>query len=165
MPRSFIFSAMKHIPALLLFALFAFTACNNHKEKDTSPTAEKTSSSTDQENAGAGGGHWKGQFSNGMKGARLSFDVEGQEVKELTFQGYWRCDGKLELTTLGPEESFSIKEGKVDGVVVEPKDGPAPFRFELHGSFHGEKAEGTLRISNVPAGCDTYKLDWTAEKE
>ena len=53
----------------------------------------------------------------------------------------------------------------MDGVIVEPKDGPSPFCYDLHGSFDDDKAKGTLRISNVPAGCDTYKLNRTAEKE
>jgi len=100
-----------------------------------------------------------------MKGAKISFDVEGNQLKELTFEGYWHCDGKLELTTIGPEENFEIKDNKTGGIIIEPKHGAAPFRYKLHGSFDEDKAEGTLRITNIPAGCDTYKLNWTAQKE
>ena len=73
-----------------------------------------------------------------MKGAKISFDIskDQKELKELTFQGYWRCDGKLDLTTLGPEKSFSIQNNKVDGVIVEPEGGGATaVRFELHATI------------------------------
>ena len=78
----------------------------------------------------------------------------------MTFEGYWRCDGKLDLTTLGPEKSFPIKGNKVDGVIIE-----SGFYYELHGSVSGTKASGTLRIAYTGLGCDTYKLNWTAEKQ
>ena len=94
-----------------------------------------------------------------MKGDKLSFDVDGNEVKNLTFEGYWRCDGKLESTTLGPDKVFVIKNNAVDGTVTE-----SGFYFELHGNFEGNKASGTFRIAFVAGGCDTYKLNWTAEK-
>ena len=154
---------MKNILSVTLIAATLFTACN---PSDNNTTDEKESpSAKTKPKKETSGNHWKGTFSNGMKGAKISFDVEDNEVKDLTFEGYWRCEGKLDLTTLGPEESFTMEDNKVDGVVIEPKDGPAPFRYELHGTFDGDKAEGTLRISNMPAGCDTYKLAWTAEKE
>ena len=104
--------------------------------------------------------HWKGSFSNGMKGATISFDVEGNEVKNLTFQGYWRCDGKLELTKLGPGKGYTIKGKAVDGTIKE-----SGFYFELHGTFDGSKASGALRFAFVSGGCDAYKLDWTAKKQ
>jgi hypothetical protein len=157
----FYFSGMKTIFSSTILTLFLFTACNSSNstnEKEASSSSKKISKSSTTN-------LWKGSFSNGMKGATLSFVVEGDELKELTFAGYWRCDRKLELTTLGPEENFPIKDNKVDGVIIEPKDGPAPFHYELNGSFNGDKAEGTLNISNVAAGCTTYKLNWTAERE
>ncbi|RYF82879.1 MAG: hypothetical protein EON98_10890 [Chitinophagaceae bacterium] len=154
---------MRIFPLTLCFVLIA--ACNpvvndgrNKKEKTTA--AKKQTAKTN-----ATDGRWKGTFSNGMKGAKISFDVDGNELQNLTFEGYWRCDGKLDLTTIGPEKSFTIEDGKVDGVIIEPEDGPAPFRFELHGTFDGETAAGTLKIDNVPAGCTTYKLNWTAERK
>ena len=153
---------MKHLFILTLLSHSVFSACNNGKEGNNN---EKASTSKKETKSSSGGSHWKGTFSNGMKGNKISFDVEGNEVKELTFEGHWHCEGKLDLTTLGPEENFIIEDNKVDGVVTEPKNGAAPFRYELHGTFDGDKAEGTLRISNVQAGCDTYKLNWTAEKE
>lgn len=154
---------MKNIfSATLLLLLFA--SCNPSddtiKKKTSSSKASKESSGTS-----AGEGSWRGSFSNGLTGAKLSFDVNGNELKNLTFEGYWRCEGKLDLTTIGPEKSFTIEGDKVDGVIIEPEDGAAPFRYEIHGSFDDDKAEGTLKIDNAPAGCTTYKLNWTAEKE
>ena len=153
---------MKNIFSDTLLTFFLFTACNSSESKEEEKTP---SSSNKKQSAASGSQHWQGTFSNGMKGAKISFDTEANELQNLTFEGYWRCDGKLDLTTIGPEKSFALEADKVDGIIIEPEDGPAPFRFELHGSFDGDKAEGTLRISNIPAGCDTYKLNWTAEKE
>ena len=109
--------------------------------------------------------HWTGTFSNGMKGATISFDVsaDGKTLSELTFQGYWRCSGKLELTTAGPTHSFPIKSGKVSGVVVDPPGGGATaWRFELDGLVGAKSAQGTFRMNINALSCDTYKLQWTA---
>lgn len=110
---------------------------------------------------------FEGTFSNGMKGAKISFilSADGKKLKDLTFQGYWRCDGKLELTTVGPSEnkSFPVINGKVDGIIVEPENGGATaFRFELHGTINGKQASGTFRMNINALACDTYKLNWTA---
>ena len=45
-----------------------------------------------------------GTFSNGYKGAKLSFilSANGKEIKDFTFEGYWRCGGSIELITSGP---------------------------------------------------------------
>lgn len=146
---------MKHFLALCLLPFCSFWYNSNEKaafRKEPSVQQETT--------AVLSNGHWKGAFSNGLKGAKLSFDVKNGEVKDLMFQGYWRCAGKLELTTLGPEKGFVIKGNSVDGIIKE-----SGFYFELHGNFSGSKASGTLRIAFVAGGCDTYKLNWTAEKE
>lgn len=152
---------MKHSLTALCFVLLF--ACNNDKTI-SAPNSSKSSSAASSSN---NSGHWEGNFSNGLKGATISFDIseDGKELKNLTFQGYWRCEGKLDITTLGPEKSYTIENNKVDGVIIEPENGAAPFRFELHGSFTGDSAEGTFRISNVPAGCDTYVLNWSAKKK
>ena len=146
---------------ILSAALFSllFTSCNASDSAPVKPGQEEKTIEAAKETPGAAT-HWKGNFSNGMKGATISFDVEGNEVKNLTFQGYWRCDGKLELTTLGPEKGYVIKGKAVDGTIKE-----SGFYFELHGTFDGSKASGTLRFAFVAGGCDTYKLDWTAKKQ
>lgn len=150
---------MKQILTLAFLALLAGSGCNNGThENDTRTTQHAASSETETRSASRG--HWKGTFSNGLKGAKISFDADGKELKALTFQGYWRCDGKLEQTTLGPKEGFAIKGNQVDGIIKEEG-----FYFELHGNFTGNKAGGTLRVAFVAGGCDTYKLNWTAEKE
>jgi hypothetical protein len=148
---------MKHLFTLCLLPLFSFCYCSNGT---TNETLRKEPSVQQASTADPANSHWKGSFSNGMKGAKLSFDVKKGEVKDLTFQGYWRCDGKLELTTLGPKKGFAIKGNSVDGIIKEEG-----FYFELHGNFTGNKASGTLRFAFVAGGCDTYKLNWTAEKE
>jgi hypothetical protein len=149
---------MKTILSVTLFAVL-LTACNpGNANKPETKNPAATSFTALAESTGSG--RWKGTFSNGMKGATISFDVEGNEVKNLSFEGYWRCDGKLELTTIGPEKGYIIKGKAVDGTIRE-----SGFYFELHGTFNGNKASGTLRFAFVAGGCDTYKLNWTAKKQ
>ncbi|MDQ3279330.1 MAG: hypothetical protein M3Q06_13455 [Bacteroidota bacterium] len=105
--------------------------------------------------------HWEGAFTNGMKETFISFDVspDGKKLSNLTFKGYWRCNGKLTQDILGPEESFQIKNGVVDGVIIDKE---AYIRYELKATLNGNKAEGTFRMSITGLGCDTYVLKWTA---
>jgi hypothetical protein len=153
-------SRMKTYLYVSIFSLLSL-ACNSSVNTALEPKEEITSGTEKmEENNNAGAGHWKGSFSNGMKGATISFDVDGKQVKDLTFKGYWRCDGKLELTTIGPSTAYAIKGKAVDGTIKE-----SGFYFEVHGNFNGNKASGTLRFAFVAGGCDTYKLNWTAEKQ
>jgi len=156
---------MKHTLTALCCALVF--ACNNDKGTASQNNAPGSSSTSEGPSPNISG-HWEGSFSNGMKGARISFDIseDGKELKDLTFGGYWRCDGKLDLTTLGPEKSFVIQNNKVDGVITEPESGGASAaRFELHAAINGDKAEGTFRMNINGLGCDTYKLNWTASRK
>lgn len=130
----------------IFYCLFLFAALNVNAQKDKK---------------------YEGSFSNGMKGAKFSFvlSADGKKVKDVTFQGYWRCDGKLELTTMGPSENkaFPVVNGKVDGIIVEPENGGATAaRFELHGIINGKQASGTFRMNINALACDSYKLNWTA---
>lgn len=103
-----------------------------------------------------------------MKGDIISFDVsgDGKELQELTFRSYWRCEGNLEQTTLGPQKSFSIQNNKAGGVIVEPEGGGATAtRYEFTATITGDSAEGTFRMNINAPGCDTYKLNWTARKK
>lgn len=156
---------MKHLITAGLLTLHFFAGCNNAKEDKTTAAESSAPSKKETSSAATGSGQWKGSFSNGMKGATISFEVAGDSVKDLTFQGYWRCEGKLDLTTLGPSTAYPLQGNSFDGVIVEPKDGPAPFHFEVHGKLNDNKAEGTLQFVNTAAGCTTYKLNWTAEKQ
>lgn len=156
---------MKQIVCLLFCA--CLFSCSNDKNNKTENTSLESSSSSSA-NSSSSAGHWEGTFSNGMKGAKISFDIskDQKEVKELTFQGYWRCQGKLDLTTLGPKKSFLIQNNKVDGVIVEPEGGGATaIRYELHATINGDKVEGTFRMNLNALGCDTYKLNFTAKKK
>jgi hypothetical protein len=109
--------------------------------------------------------HWAGTISNGMKGDKISFDVtpDGRSVSNVTFQGYWRCSGKLEQTTAGPTHAFPLNAGKASGVVVDPPSGGATaWRFEFDGDIGKAAAKGTFRMNINGLGCDSYKLQWTA---
>jgi len=109
--------------------------------------------------------HYAGSFSNGMKGDSIFFDVsaDGKKLQNLTFKGYWRCSGKLEQTTVGPDSSFTIKDGKVDGHISDPPNGGSTaWRFELKADIQPSKASGTFRMNINNLGCDTYVLQWTA---
>ncbi|ALW84890.1 hypothetical protein AUC43_07175 [Hymenobacter sedentarius] len=107
---------------------------------------------------------WMGSVSNGMKGDKISFVVspDGKTLSELTFDGYWRCSGRLERQVVGPKDTFSIVNGKVSGVALDPPTG-GTWRFELQGDFSAKTAAtGTFRMNITGLGCDTYKLQWAA---
>jgi hypothetical protein len=109
--------------------------------------------------------NFEGSFSNGMKGAKFTFTLsaDGKTMNDITFRGYWRCSGKLDLTTLGPSKGIKVQNGNIDAIVVEPENGGATaMRYELHGTINGKQASGTFRMNLNALGCDTYKLNWTA---
>ncbi|OON70778.1 hypothetical protein B0919_01840 [Hymenobacter sp. CRA2] len=110
--------------------------------------------------------HWTGTISNGMKGDKISFDVapDGKTVSNVTFQGYWRCGGKLEQMTAGPTQAFPLQNGKVSGVAVDPpKGGATAWHYDFRGNFSGKTAaKGTFRMNINALSCDTYQLQWTA---
>ncbi|WP_162427981.1 hypothetical protein [Pontibacter pudoricolor] len=106
-----------------------------------------------------------GIISNGMKGDKISFilSADGKWVEEFTFDGYWRCDGRLEKTTIGPEKRIPVKKGKISGIVVDPENGGSTaWRFDIQGSINGKKASGTFRMNINALRCDSYVLKWTA---
>ncbi|MGN6617365.1 MAG: hypothetical protein ACTHJ5_09325 [Ilyomonas sp.] len=110
--------------------------------------------------------HFRGVFSNGMKGDSIFFTVstDNKTLSELTFKGYWRCSGSLEQTTAGPEGTFTIINGKVNNHISEPPNGGSTaWRFDLDTEISGDKAEGTFRMNINALGCDTYLLKFTAE--
>ncbi len=109
--------------------------------------------------------HFAGSISNGMKGDSLFFDVsaDGTKLENLTFKGYWRCDGVLEQTTVDPDGDYQITNGKVGGHISEPPNGGATaWRFEVNGESKESSASGTFRMNINALRCDTYKLEWTA---
>jgi len=154
-------SDMKNILSATLLGLL-LTACNSSESATVGSTNEKNAVAavSKEEATDSGKSSWKGTFSNGMKGATISFEVEGNQMKDLTFKGYWRCDSEMEKTTIGPDGSYTIKGKTIEGELK----GDGVF-FEVQGTFNGAKASGTLRFAFVAGGCDTYKLNWTAEKQ
>lgn len=109
---------------------------------------------------------FSGTFSNGYKGAKLSFTLsaDGKQITDFTFDGYWRCGGSTEHIKVGPDKPFEVKNGKVKGVITDPENGGASaFRFDLEGLINGKQANGTFRMSITGLSCDTYKLNWTAK--
>lgn len=110
--------------------------------------------------------NFKGAISNGMKGDSIFFTVsaDGKKLSNLTFKGYWRCSGKLEQTFTGPEGSYTINNGKVQGHISEPPNGGSTaWRFDVEAAIQDKKASGTFRMNINNLGCDTYLLKFTAE--
>ena len=103
-----------------------------------------------------------------MKRTYISFDIskDGKLLQNLTLKGYWRCGGKLTQDILGPERSLVVNGNKVDGVIVESENGGAsPIRYELHAIISGNTAEGNFRMNINGLGCDTYNLNFIANKK
>lgn len=147
---------------LLLFTILSF-ACSNEMAGGNHAALQSTPMAPDGKEQ-----HWEGAFTNGMKQTYISFDVsaDGKQLKNLTFKGYWYCDGKLTQDILGPEKSFVISNKAVDGVITEPEDGGATaIRYELKAKLTGNKAEGTFRMNINALNCDTRVLTWTASKK
>lgn len=110
--------------------------------------------------------HFSGAISNGMKGDSIRFDVsaDGKTISNLAFNGWWRCSGKLEQQTgIGPDGSFQIINGQVDGKISEPPNGGSTaWHFDLKASIKDNKAAGTFRMNINNLGCDTYVLKFEA---
>ncbi len=110
--------------------------------------------------------HYRGALQGGMKGDSIFFDVsaDGKRLENLTFKGYWYCDGSLEQQNpAGPEGHFTIVDGKVDGHISEPPNGGATaWRFDLSATISGNKASGTFRMNINALRCNTGTLKWEA---
>jgi len=147
----------------LLLSTFLFFSCNSSTSKVDENTkvldvAEKTTGKP-------GIMHFEGAFSNGMKGDSISFDIsaDGKTLSNLTFKGYWRCSGRLESTTAGPEGSFTIIDNKVNDHIAEPPGGGSTaWRYDLEADIKSNTAKGSFRMNINNLGCDSYKLMWTA---
>jgi hypothetical protein len=147
------------------FLVLVLMSCNdNRQQKNQASDAPESK----QGSIANSDGHYEGAFTNGMKETFISFDIsgDGQKLENLTFKGYWRCDGKLEQTTLGPEKDFTIVNNKVDGHITEPEDGGATaIRYEVKADIKEDHAEGSFRMNINALACDTYVLQWKAEKK
>lgn len=111
---------------------------------------------------------FSGNFSNGYKGAKLSFvlSADKKAISDFTFAGYWRCGGRTENITTGPEKKIPVKNGEVHAVITDPENGgSSAFRFNLNGIIKEKTASGTFRMSITGLSCDTYVLNWTAKSK
>ncbi len=145
---------------MLSLITFACIACVDDTSKNADTTVTKK-----EETAPPASRHFEGELTGGMKGDKISFDIskDGKKLENLTFTGYWRCSGKLESTTAGPDGAFDIVSNKVSGHISEPPNGGSTaWRFDLDATINGNKAEGTFRMNINNLGCDTYLLKWTA---
>jgi len=109
-----------------------------------------------------------GTFSNGYKGARISFvlSADKKTIKDLTFTGHWRCSGSIESISAGPEKPIPVKNGEVRAVITDPENGGSTaFRFQFEGNIKGNSANGNFRMSITGLSCDTYLLNWTAKSK
>jgi hypothetical protein len=141
-----------------------FYSCNNSSSEVNQNT--KSLIATESTTAKPRKKHFKGAFSNGMKGDSLSFDIsaDGKKLSNLTFKGYWRCSGRLESTIAGPEGTFAIINNKVNDHISEPPNGGSTsWRFDLQADIKSNTAQGTFRMNINNLGCDSYKLKWTAK--
>jgi hypothetical protein len=147
----------------------AVVACNN-AEVTASNTADpkKVDPEVIAEPAKAGL-HFRAALKGGMKGDSLFFDVsaDGKRIENLTFKGYWYCDGKLEReNAAGPEGYFTVVDGKVDTHISEPPNGGATaWRFDLKATIDGKKASGTFRMNINALRCNTGTLSWGASAD
>jgi hypothetical protein len=149
---------------LISAACTTSTGKYNNSSTGTTPPDRITATVTEPDELNAIR-HYAGALSNGMKGDSIFFDVsaDGKKLENLIFKGYWRCSGKLEQTRVGPDGSFIIQNGKVDGHISEPPGGGSTaWRFDLKATLQGSKASGTFRMNINNLGCDTYLLNWTA---
>jgi uncharacterized lipoprotein NlpE involved in copper resistance len=145
----------------LTAGIFCIIACNNNhatgSQNSTISVVKETSGKVK---------HFKGAVLNGMKGDSLSFDLsaDGKKISNLTFNGYWRCSGKLERQQYaGPAGTYNVTNGKVDGHISEPPDGGSTaWRFDLKATIKDNKASGTFRMNINNLGCDTYLLKFEA---
>jgi len=152
-------NAVKEI--VVSFVLIMSMSCND--QVSTEHPKQPLPVTTTVESEGAK--YFEGIISNGMKGDKISFEIssDGTKLQNLVFTGYWRCAGKLEQTTAGPEGSFTVVNNKVSGHISEPPNGGSTaWRFDLEAVIEGKKASGTFRMNINNLGCDTYKLSWAA---
>lgn len=151
---------MKKISLLFFPALMiVFLACGNSEAVPNNEISETQSAPE------AKALHFKGAFSNGMKGDSIFFNIspDGKKLTDLTFKGYWRCSGSLEQTLSGPEGHFDVVNNKVKGHISEPPNGGSTaWRFDLDAAISGKTASGTFRMNINNLGCDTYLLKFSA---
>lgn len=101
-------------------------------------------------------------------GYDLQFKVAkgGRVIKDLEAHVLEQCSGESmsSVTTVGPDLTWRVKNGKFSGRQKETYDGVTAYTT-LKGRFKSPgKAVGIVRQETIVAGsvCDTYELDFTA---
>jgi len=156
---------MTTILQALILSLPLLLGCNDSADQGGKATGGLNAATV--EATAAAKRHFKGTFSDGMKGDSISFDIsaDGKKLENLTFNGYWRCSGKLERTVVGPDGAFTISNNAVNQAISEPPNGGSTaWRFELKALIKGKAASGTFRMNINNLGCDTYELKFTAQE-
>ena len=145
-------------------AIALLIACNNSGSTETATPPAIENNATEIVTTEVGIKHFRGALSGGMKGDSIFFEVNGNKLENLTFKGYWRCDGRLtQERAAGPQGVFTLVNGKVNDHMSEPPDGGASaWRFDLNASIDGKNASGTFRMNINGLGCNTGTLQWTA---
>ena len=153
-------------PIITAFAMsFIFLACSNSPKNNSAQTAGITNKEENSEVIKSVR-HFRGALTGGMKGDSIFFDVsaDGSKLENLTFKGYWRCDGKLEMqSAAGPQGYFKLVGGKVSDHISEPPNGGSTaWRFDLDAEVNDNKAKGKFRMNINALGCNTGTLSWEA---
>ncbi len=147
-----------------VLTLFGLISCTN--ATGSGPQIIATGNPIEPITQSAGVKHFKGALTGGLKGDSIFFDVSanGKKLENLTFKGYWRCNGKLErLAAVGPDGAFDIVNGIAKGHISEPPDGGSTaWRFDIDATIKGKTATGTFRMNINNLGCNTYLLKFTA---
>lgn len=155
---------MKRMNIYSAIVIALLIACNNPGSTETTTSSLPENTLNEAGTTDVGTKHFRGALTGGMKGDSIFFDVNGNKLENLTFKGYWRCDGRLtQERAAGPEVFFTLVNGKVNGHISEPPNGGASaWRFDLNATIDGKKASGTFRMNINGLGCNTGTLQWTA---
>ena len=109
----------------------------------------------------------KGKIQSGYD---LKFKVAGggKRITGLVAHVLEYCDGSLssQVTTLGPDLTWKVRNGRFSGRKKETADGISVYTT-LEGRFtSASTAKGIVRQESIVAGstCDTYELEFTARR-
>ncbi|HXG82458.1 MAG TPA: tetratricopeptide repeat protein [Pyrinomonadaceae bacterium] len=157
----------------LLAELKAELAKTSQTKKVETVNREKTGGNIVSETSGNSpqAGLWRAKITN-IEGRQdtMTFRVSanGGQIEDVVFDGYWRCDDALSSFKKGllkkvdvnsSPGTFAVANGKFSDVKKAPY-----IAWTFEGVFTGATtAKGSFRVE-YSTECDTYKLEWTAER-
>lgn len=111
----------------------------------------------------------KGQIQRGYD-MKFTVNKAGTRISGLVANVLEDCSGASTstVTTVGPNLSWTVKNGKFSGRKKEQTPEGLTVYTTLEGRFtNATTAKGTLRQESIVAGatCDTYKLKFTARRK